>query len=113
MTTAQEIYSASIRHLPPPERLRLAAMILQDLIPPLTPEVDDSDAWTDEDLRDLNAFALDHLSALDPGRPPIREILDRPGAREPRPGRAEPGVRLLGPDEEWHPSRRDGRDFGS
>jgi hypothetical protein len=31
MSTAEEIYAADIRTMPPSERLRLAAIILQDL----------------------------------------------------------------------------------
>jgi len=31
MTNAQELYASTVRHLPPAERLRLAALILDDL----------------------------------------------------------------------------------
>ncbi len=66
MITAQDVYAESVRDLPPPERLRLAAMILQDLLPPTTSAVDESDSWSDQDVSDLNAYALSHLAAVDP-----------------------------------------------
>ena len=31
MTNAQDLYASTVRHLPPAERLRLAALILDDL----------------------------------------------------------------------------------
>jgi hypothetical protein len=43
MLTAREVFDEAVRRLPPPERLRLAAMILEELtraIPPATGEGD-------------------------------------------------------------------------
>jgi hypothetical protein len=62
--TAQEIYKTWVQSLPPTERLRLATLILNDIVPALT--IDEDDAWSEQDLHDLSAFALQHaLSASD------------------------------------------------
>ncbi|HEX6716307.1 MAG TPA: hypothetical protein VF088_04315 [Pyrinomonadaceae bacterium] len=55
---AEELY-ASIRQLSPKERLRLAVMILNEMIAN-DDTVDYSDIWTDQDIQDLTAFALSH-----------------------------------------------------
>ena len=57
--TAKDLYNTSVKKLPPQERLRLAIMILNEMV------VDDgnieySDSWTEQDLKDLTAFALSH-----------------------------------------------------
>jgi len=57
--SAKEFYAKTIRSLAPKERLRLAAMILNDLTS-LKEEIDFSDSWSEEDLRDLTTFALSH-----------------------------------------------------
>ena len=54
---AKDLYNTSVKELPPQERLRLAIMILNDMV------VDDdtmdySDTWKEQDLKDLTAFAL-------------------------------------------------------
>ena len=51
--TVQDLYERQVKQLKAPERLRLATMILNDLSP--SDMVDDSDEWTDEDLRDFAA----------------------------------------------------------
>jgi len=61
-TTAQEVFSGAVHGLSAPERLRLAAMILQDL----THVVDQADAWSEQDQRDLTAFSLQHADGLYP-----------------------------------------------
>ena len=58
MQTAQSLYGASVRSLPPRERLKLAALILDDLAASPTGGLDWEDAWTDEDVKDLTAHAL-------------------------------------------------------
>ena len=48
------------------EQDRLATLILNDIVPALT--IDEDDAWSEQDLHDLNVFALQHaLSATDEG----------------------------------------------
>ena len=57
MTIAQEIYANTISQWPVPERLRLAALILAEVV--TVPQVlDVSDAWSDEDQQDLALYAL-------------------------------------------------------
>ena len=60
--TAQEVFATSVHDLSAPERLRLASMILQDL----THVVDQTDAWSEQDQRDLTAFSLQHADQLYP-----------------------------------------------
>jgi hypothetical protein len=57
-TTIQEIYSQILRTLPPAERLRLATLILNDLVQQDTDAVDQSDTWTEQDQLDLINFSL-------------------------------------------------------
>jgi hypothetical protein len=58
-TNAKEFYAKTVRHLSPKERLRLAAMILNDLTSS-SDGVDSSDSWSDQDLQDLTTFTLSH-----------------------------------------------------
>ena len=51
----QELYEQTIKALPTAQRLRLAAMILNDIVP--SSEVDDSDSWTEDDLRDFTQMS--------------------------------------------------------
>lgn len=57
MPTAKEIYTETVRGLPSSERLRLATLILEELAESAAPVLDFSDAWSEEDLRDLAAFS--------------------------------------------------------
>jgi hypothetical protein len=65
-TTAQEVYTESVRGLPIGERLRLAALILQDLTEPSLSIVELSDTWSVQDEHDVTAFSLQHAAALYP-----------------------------------------------
>ena len=57
MSTAQDVFNRDVLELPPGERLRLAAMILNQLA--RNPSVlDEGDAWSQEDMRDLAAFSV-------------------------------------------------------
>lgn len=69
MLTAQDIYTAA-RALSLPERLRLAALILEELDP--APHQVDlatldgySDAWTEEDIQDFKRFSARHLNSTE------------------------------------------------
>jgi hypothetical protein len=64
--TAQEVFTETIRALPPSERLRLAALILQELAQSDVAVVDRSDAWSEQDQRDLTAVSLKYLAELYP-----------------------------------------------
>ncbi|MGH1395239.1 MAG: hypothetical protein ACRAVC_14605 [Trichormus sp.] len=61
--TAQEIYNQVIRDLPPNERLRLANLILNDLVQNSLAIIDESDTWTEQDQIELTSFSLQYASA--------------------------------------------------
>jgi hypothetical protein len=63
METVRELYETQLRSLPLAERLRLAQWIVNDLVksaPRWT--IDVSDAWSDEDLRDLTRATLTYAA---------------------------------------------------
>lgn len=64
-TTAQDVYDESVRPLPPRERLRLAALILDDLAE-ANAATDAADAWTAKDQADVAAFSLGYAATLYP-----------------------------------------------
>jgi len=64
--TAQEVFTETVRALPPSERLRLAALILQDLAQSDVAIVDKSDTWNEQDQRDLTAVSLKYAAELYP-----------------------------------------------
>ena len=64
--TAQQVFTETIRALPPSERLRLAALILQELAQSDVAVVDRSDTWSEQDQRDLTAVSLKYLAELYP-----------------------------------------------
>lgn len=57
--TVQEIYEQAIRPMPLGERLQLATIILNDIAP--SSLVDESDAWTEEDLTDFSQASWKHV----------------------------------------------------
>lgn len=66
MNTAQDIYSNTVLPLPASEKLRLATMILAGLTESAATALDFSEQWSEEDVRDLSAFASQHaLSSID------------------------------------------------
>jgi hypothetical protein len=65
-TTAQEIYSQVISSLSPTERLRLANLILNDLVRQNVSVIDESDTWTEQDKTDLANFSLQYANTLFP-----------------------------------------------
>lgn len=65
-TTAREVYTEVVRALPLAERLRLAALILDEFANPDGAAVDASDAWSTEDQRDATAVALRYAAAIYP-----------------------------------------------
>jgi hypothetical protein len=66
MTDAQDLYTTTVRHLPLYQRLRLAALILEELTQPGGPGIDWSDAWSEDDVKDLTVFSLQQASAAYP-----------------------------------------------
>jgi hypothetical protein len=61
--SARELYDKSIKALPAVDRLRLAAMILDDLAATTGAGLDVRDDWSDEDVADLTAYSLKHASS--------------------------------------------------
>lgn len=57
VTDAKELYAGAVQNLPRQERLRLAALIIDDLA---NETAEFSDVWSEEDTRDLMAFSLSH-----------------------------------------------------
>ena len=58
----QELYEQTIKTLPTAQRLRLAALILNDIVP--SSEVDDSDSWTEHDLQDFTQMSWQSVDQL-------------------------------------------------
>ena len=63
-TTAQEVFTETVRALPPNEQFRLAALILQELSEVVV--VERSDTWNEQDQSDLTAAALQYAAKLYP-----------------------------------------------
>jgi hypothetical protein len=57
--TIQELYDRTIKPLPASERLRLAALILNDIPPQAV--VDYSEEWSEEDLADFSRATWIHI----------------------------------------------------
>ena len=64
--TAQEVYTGTVRALPPSERLRLASLILQDLTRSDLAVADRGDTWTERGQQDLTAFSVRYAAELYP-----------------------------------------------
>jgi len=64
--TAQEVLTVTVRALPPGERLRLAALILQEPAQRNVAVVYQSDTWSEQDQRDRTAVSLKYAAELNP-----------------------------------------------
>jgi hypothetical protein len=64
--TAQEIYSQVVCNLSPTERLRLATLILNELVEQNLSIIDQSDTWTEQDQHDLTSFSLEYATSIFP-----------------------------------------------
>ena len=62
--TAQEVFTETVRALPPSEQFRLAALILQELTQSEVVVVERSDTWSEQDQSDLTAAALQYAAKL-------------------------------------------------
>ncbi|AVH71384.1 hypothetical protein [Nostoc sp. 'Lobaria pulmonaria (5183) cyanobiont'] len=63
---AHEIYSQVVCNLSPTERLRLATLILNELVEQNLSIIDQSDAWTEQDQLDLASFSLQYAASILP-----------------------------------------------
>ncbi|TRT65092.1 MULTISPECIES: hypothetical protein [unclassified Microcystis] len=62
-TTAQEVYNQVVCHLSSGERLRLATIILNQLVGQQQQvSIDQNDTWTEEDQIDLVNFSLNYAA---------------------------------------------------
>ncbi len=71
--TIEEIYTQVIRALPPAERLRLATLILNDLVQHNADVVDQNDTWTEQDQLDLLRFSLQYVATGYPQHEKLKE----------------------------------------
>jgi len=62
--TAQEIFTHTVRAMPPTERLRLASLILNDLAQSNLTVVEISDTWSETDQNDVTAFSLQYADTV-------------------------------------------------
>ena len=63
-TTVQEVYNQIVCNLSPTERLRLATLILNDLVQKNLSILDRSDTWTEQDQIDVTTFSLQYAATL-------------------------------------------------
>lgn len=61
---AQELYNEVVRTLSPTERLRLATLILNELVQQDSPAIDQSDYWSEQDQADGINFSLQYADSL-------------------------------------------------
>lgn len=62
----QEIYQNIVATLPLSDRLRLAALILNDLTQQNVAVIDASNTWTEQDQLELTSFSLQYANSLFP-----------------------------------------------
>jgi len=61
-TSAQEIYTQTVRNLPPTERLKLGTLILNELVEQPSSAIEESETWTEQDQNDLLNFSLQYTT---------------------------------------------------
>ncbi len=64
--TAQKVYNQFVRTLPSSEQLRLATLILNQLVQQNPSIIDQSDTWTDCDRIDITNFSMQYAASLFP-----------------------------------------------
>jgi hypothetical protein len=64
--TIQEIYQNIVGNFTVNDRLRLAALILNDLTQQNVAFIDASDTWTEQDQLELTSFSLQYANSLFP-----------------------------------------------
>lgn len=62
--TAQEIYSQVVCNVSQTERLRLATLILNELVEQNLSIIDQGDTWTEQDQHDLASFSLEYAASI-------------------------------------------------
>ena len=66
LATAQDVFAETVRMLPPVERLRLAALILDNLTQTPTAIVDASSIWSEQDEIDVVTYSLQSSAIVYP-----------------------------------------------
>ena len=66
LATAQDVFAETVRMLPPVERLRLAALILDNLTQTPTLIVDASSMWNEQDEIDVITYSLQNAAIAYP-----------------------------------------------
>jgi len=64
--TVQKIYQNIVGNLSVSDRLRLAALILNDLAQKNVAVIDTSNIWTEQDQLELTSFSLQYANSLFP-----------------------------------------------
>ena len=64
MSKAQEVYTEIVCNMSKSERLRLATIILDDLNESSGAILDYGDSWSEDDIRDVTAFSMEHADAI-------------------------------------------------
>lgn len=64
MSTAESVYASTVAALPKSERLKLAALILDELTTSAGTVLDFSETWSEEDVRDLTAYAAAYAAGI-------------------------------------------------
>jgi hypothetical protein len=64
--TIQEVYQTIVATLPVGDRLRLAALILNDLAQQNVDVIDTSHTWAEQDQLELASFSLQYATSLFP-----------------------------------------------
>lgn len=63
MSSVQEVYNQIIQTLSPTEQLRLATLILNELVQKNSPIIDQSDYWTEQDQADIANFSVRYAAS--------------------------------------------------
>jgi hypothetical protein len=63
-TSAQEVYTQVVCALSPTQRLRLANLILNELVKQDLSVIEQSDHWTDQDQVDFTNFSLQYAATV-------------------------------------------------
>jgi hypothetical protein len=63
-TSAQEVYTQVVCALSPTERLRLANLILNELVKQDSSVIEQGDHWTDHDQVDFTNFSLQYADIV-------------------------------------------------
>ncbi|MFM7381495.1 MAG: hypothetical protein ACKO1W_00315 [Microcystaceae cyanobacterium] len=61
-TSAQELYTQTVRNLPPTERIKLATLILNGLVDQPSSAIEESETWTEQDQNELLNFSLQYAT---------------------------------------------------